>query len=266
MKIIGLFGASSAFGMGLGSLLKTKKKVNPMNTILHKADSRGKAFHGWLESYHTFSFANYYNPERMHFGALRVINDDVIAPSMGFGTHPHRDMEIISVPISGSLRHKDTLGNEYAIKKGEIQTMSAGHGIYHSEYNNSDKEEANFLQIWVLPKKLGIDPSYSQKEFKEAERKNKFQLVVSPDGRDNSASINQDAFFSLSNVEKGTQIEYKKYLDKNGVYLFVIDGSLKVGDTLLEKRDGIGIEAVDSITLEALEDVELLLMEVPMLG
>ena len=133
LKIIGLFGAFSAFGMGLGSLLKTKNKESLMNTILHKADSRGKAYHGWLESNFSFSFANYYNPKRMGFGALRVINDDIIAPSMGFGTHPHRDMEIISVPIYGSLRHKDTLGNEYAIKKGEIQTMSAGYGIYHSQ-------------------------------------------------------------------------------------------------------------------------------------
>jgi quercetin 2,3-dioxygenase len=214
LKIIGLFGAFSAFGMGLGSLLKTKNKESLMNTILHKADSRGKAYHGWLESNFSFSFANYYNPKRMGFGALRVINDDIIAPSMGFGTHPHRDMEIISVPIYGSLRHKDTLGNEYAIKKGEIQTMSAGYGIYHSEYNNSDKEDANFLQIWVLPKKLGIQPTYSQKQFEENQRKNKFQLIVSPDGRENSASINQDAFFSLSQLEKGKTLEYKNYLPK----------------------------------------------------
>lgn len=237
-----------------------------MNTIVHKAETRGKAFHGWLQSYHTFSFANYYNPSRMGFGALRVINDDIIAPATGFGTHPHRDMEIISVPISGALRHKDTLGNEYVIKKGEIQTMSAGTGIYHSEYNNSDQEDAQFLQIWVLPKKLGIQPNYSQKEFSVSDRTNGFQLVVSPDGREDSVSINQDAFFSLSNLEKGKKIDYKRYLKGNGAYLFVIDGSLKVGDTILNARDGLGVEDFESLSLEALDDAEILLMEVPMIG
>jgi redox-sensitive bicupin YhaK (pirin superfamily) len=237
-----------------------------MNTIVHKAETRGKAFHGWLQSYHTFSFANYYNPSRMGFGALRVINDDIIAPATGFGTHPHRDMEIISVPISGALRHKDTLGNEYVIKKGEIQTMSAGTGIYHSEYNNSDQEDAQFLQIWVLPKKLGIQPNYSQKEFSVLDRTNGFQLVVSPDGREDSVSINQDAFFSLSNLEKGKKIDYKRYLKGNGAYLFLIDGSLKVEDTILNARDGLGVEDFETLSLEALDDAEILLMEVPMMG
>jgi len=245
---------------------KTKNKGSLMNAVVHKAETRGKAFHGWLQSHHTFSFANYYNPDRMGFGALRVINDDIIAPSMGFGTHPHKDMEIISVPISGSLKHKDTLGNEYVIKKDEIQTMSAGNGIYHSEYNASESDNAEFLQIWVLPKKLGIEPSYSQKEFKDSDRNNGFQLVVSPDGRNDSVSINQDAFFSLTNLEKGKKLDYKKYLGKNGVYLFVIDGSLKVGDTVLKTRDGIGIEDADNLPLEALDNAEVLVMEVPMMG
>lgn len=237
-----------------------------MNTIVHKAETRGQAFHGWLQSHHTFSFANYYNPSRMGFGALRVINDDIIAPAMGFGTHPHRDMEIISVPISGSLKHKDTLGNEYVIRIGEIQTMSAGYGIYHSEYNASEKEDANFLQIWVLPKKLGIEPAYSQKEFKETDRENNFQLIVSPDGRENSVSINQDAFFSLTRMEKGKNLDYQRYLKGNGVYLFVIDGSVKVGDIVLNVRDGLGVEDFESLPLEALDNAEVLLMEVPMMG
>jgi redox-sensitive bicupin YhaK (pirin superfamily) len=237
-----------------------------MNMIVHKAESRGKMFHGWLQSYHTFSFANYYNPDRMGFGTLRVINDDIIAPAMGFGTHPHKDMEIISIPISGALKHKDTLGNEYVIEKGEIQTMSAGYGIYHSEYNASEKEDANFLQIWVLPKILGIEPAYSQKEFKEIDRENNFQLIVSPDGRDNSVSINQDAFFSLTRMEKGTNLDYKCYLQGNGIYLFVIDGSVKVRGTVLNARDGLGIEGFENLTFEALDITEVLLMEVPMMG
>jgi redox-sensitive bicupin YhaK (pirin superfamily) len=166
-----------------------------METVLHKSNTRGVADHGWLNSYHSFSFANYYNPERMGFGALRVINDDTVAPSMGFGTHPHRDMEIISIPLSGELKHKDTIGNDFVIKPGEVQTMSAGTGIMHSEYNNSEKDDVNFLQIWVMPKQNGIAPAYSQKDFNSEERENAFQLVVSPDGRNNSATINQDAFF-----------------------------------------------------------------------
>jgi len=177
---------------------------------LHKADTRGIANHGWLNSHHTFSFASYFNPERMGFGTLRVINDDVVAPSMGFGTHPHQNMEIISLPLRGALKHKDTMGNSHVIKKGEVQAMSAGTGVSHSEYNNSKTEDVNFLQIWVMPKKLNIAPNYSQKEFSAEQRKNKFQLVVSPDGRENTVSINQDAFFSLSDLKEGKTIEYKE--------------------------------------------------------
>lgn len=236
------------------------------NKTLHKANTRGGANHGWLQSQHTFSFASYYNPERMNFGTLRVINDDIIAPTMGFGTHPHQNMEIISVPISGALRHKDTMGNEYVIKKGEIQTMSAGSGVAHSEYNASDKEDANFLQIWVLPKKMNITPNYSQKVFSEKERENNFQLVVSPDGRKESAQINQDAFFSLLTLEAGKSINYQKYLEENGVYFFVIDGSLKIADESLSPRDGLGIEGEDNLKITASEKVVLLVMEVPLLS
>lgn len=235
-----------------------------MENVVHKADTRGVADHGWLHSHHTFSFASYFNPERMGFGALRVINDDVVAPSMGFGTHPHQNMEIISVPLSGGLKHKDTMGNEYVIRKGEVQAMSAGIGIAHSEYNNSPDDDVNFLQIWVLPKKMDITPNYSQKEFKEVERENKFQLVVSPDGRENSVEINQDAFFSLIKIEAGKQLEYSKYLQDNGVYFFVLEGDVNVDGQLLNRRDGLGIEGKDQISLKSDKEVELLVMEVPM--
>lgn len=219
-----------------------------MENVLHKAETRGVADHGWLHSHHTFSFANYFHPERM-----------------GFGTHPHQNMEIISVPLSGSLKHKDTMGNDFVIRKGEVQAMSAGTGIAHSEYNNSADEDVNFLQIWVLPKKMDITPNYSQKEFSLDDRKNKLQLVVSPDGRDNSVEINQDAFFSLLTLDEGESLEYKNYLNENGVYFFVIDGELSVGDHLLQKRDGLGQEDGSSHQLNASKKTELLIMEVPML-
>lgn len=235
-----------------------------MESILHKANTRGVADHGWLNSHHTFSFANYYNPERMGFGALRVINDDVVAPTMGFGTHPHQNMEIISVPLKGSLKHKDTMGNDFVIKKGEVQAMSAGTGIAHSEYNNSDKDDVNFLQIWVMPKEMNIHPRYSQKEFSEENRNNQFQLVVSPDGRDYSVLINQDAFFSLAKIEKGKTLDYKNYLPENGVYIFVIEGEVSVDDHILSKRDGLGVQGKENSILKASLDSEVLMMEVPM--
>jgi len=234
-----------------------------MKTTLHKASTRGVAEHDWLESHHTFSFADYYNPERIHFGTLRVLNDDIIAPSMGFDTHPHNNMEIISVPISGALRHKDSMGNEYVIKKNEVQTMSAGTGVLHSEYNASDLENANFLQIWVLPKKQNINPSYSQKYFPEEGHINRPQLIVSPDGREGSAQINQDAYFSKMVLTKDRQFTYSKYEKGNGVYLFVIDGDLRVNNIILNQRDGLGIEGEDKFEICADSDSEVLIMEVP---
>lgn len=235
-----------------------------MNSILHRANTRGVANHGWLNSYHTFSFTNYYNPERMGFGTLRVINDDIVAPSMGFGTHPHQNMEIISVPIRGALKHKDTMGNEHIIKKGEIQAMSAGTGLQHSEYNHSPKEDVNFLQIWVLPKKRNIKPNYSQKEFPEEARQNKLQLIVSPDGRENTVEVNQDAFFSLVKLDEGKEISYSKYQKQNGVYFFVIDGKVDVNGESLDLRDGLGNESMDNFKLSSKSQSEVLIMEVPM--
>lgn len=237
-----------------------------MNAVLHKANTRGVAHHGWLNSHHTFSFANYYNPKRMGFGALRVINDDIVAPSHGFGTHPHKNMEIISVPLKGTLKHEDTMGNKHVIKKGEIQAMSAGTGLYHSEYNNSPKEDVNFLQIWILPKKINIKPNYSQKEFNESARVNNFQLIVSPDGRDNTVEVNQDAYFTLVKLDGKKELQYSKYQKENGVYFFVIDGNLKVNGEALSKRDGLGLENVDDIKMATNSKSEILIIEVPMLN
>jgi redox-sensitive bicupin YhaK (pirin superfamily) len=234
-----------------------------MKANLHTANSRGHANHGWLKSYHSFSFANYFNPERMGYKALRVINDDYIAASEGFGTHPHKDMEIITIPLKGKLRHKDTMGNETVISSGEVQLMSAGTGIYHSEYNDTSDEEVNMLQIWVLPKKLGIEPRYDQKKYHLEDRTNKWQLVVSPDGREGSVEINQDAFFSMTNLIKGNSLSYERKLDKNGIYLFVIEGEVKVGDTVLHTRDALTIDNQSYIELAASADSNLLLIEVP---
>lgn len=230
---------------------------------LHQAQTRGFADHGWLKSHHTFSFADYYNPERMGFGVLRVINDDSIDGGMGFGTHPHRDMEIISIPLEGAIAHKDSTGTSSVIKKGEVQIMSAGTGILHSEFNANEAEAAKFLQIWVLPKKSGVKPRYEQKAFNTEERQNTLQLVVSPDGRDGSVSINQDAFFSLANLKSGKELTYQSFLNGNGVYLFLISGSVEVNGEILKARDGLGIEDFDSLDIKAHSDSEVLLMEVP---
>jgi redox-sensitive bicupin YhaK (pirin superfamily) len=235
-----------------------------MEKVLHKAGTRGKADHGWLKSHHTFSFASYFNPSRMGFGALRVINDDVIEPSTGFGTHPHNNMEIISIPLSGALKHKDTMGNDFVIRKGEVQVMTAGTGVAHSEYNHSDEEDANFLQIWVMPKEINVEPSYSQKEFDESGRDNQFQLLVSPDGREGSVSINQDAYFSLARLSEGQSLTYKAYQEGNGAYFFLLDGELTLAGEKLEKRDGLGLPHLEEVELVATADSEVLVMEVPM--
>ena len=235
-----------------------------MEAQVHKSNSRGSANHGWLKSQHSFSFANYYNPERMGFGTLRVINDDVVAPSMGFGTHPHRDMEIISIPLSGALRHKDTMGNDFVIRKGEVQAMSAGTGIAHSEYNNSSTEETNFLQIWVIPEKQGTTPSYSQKAFDPNERQGEFQLVVSPDGRKDSVKIGQQAYFSLIDLKDKEDATYEKYNAQNGVYLFIIEGSLEIENYQLNRRDGLEFKGDSPLNLKAMGNAEVLIMEVPL--
>ena len=235
-----------------------------MKTVYHKADTRGFADHGWLESHHTFSFANYYNPERMSFGVLRVLNDDQVASGMGFGTHPHRDMEIISIPLEGDLEHKDSMGTTAVIRNGEIQVMSAGTGVQHSEYNKNKDGLVKFLQIWVIPNKMNVTPRYDQISIKENEKINDFQQILSPNPNDEGVWIHQNAWFNLAKFEKGNAKEYRIHDAKNGVYVFVLKGSAKIDEQTLGTRDGFGIWETESFTLEALEDSEVLLMEVPM--
>ncbi len=231
---------------------------------IHPSHSRGKADHGWLKSHHTFSFADYFDPERMGFGTLRVINDDIIAPGMGFGTHPHRDMEIITIPTAGALAHKDSEGNSSVIRKGEVQIMSAGTGIRHSEFNASDSELSELLQIWVHPKVKNVKPRYEQKSFTPESRRNQFSLVVSPDGRESSVVINQDAFFSLADMEEGVELTYQAKLSGNGAYLFVLTGEISLNGMKLHARDGVGIDDLSCLELKALTQAEVLIMEVPL--
>lgn len=235
-----------------------------MKTIYHKADSRGHANHGWLNSYHTFSFANYHNPERINFGVLRVLNDDTVSGGMGFGQHPHRDMEIISIPLEGDLQHGDSMGSEGIIKKGEIQVMSAGTGIMHSEKNANSNKDVKFLQIWVIPKEQNIEPRYGQVSIEDNAKPNDFQQIISPNKDDEGTWIHQDAWFHLANFDQGIAKEYTVKKEGNGVYVFVIEGQAKIGDQILDQRDGLGITETDSFTLEALENSEILLMDIPM--
>ncbi len=233
--------------------------------IVHLANTRGMANHGWLQSAHTFSFADYYNPERMHFGALRVINDDTIEKGKGFGRHPHRDMEIITIPMEGSLKHEDSEGNIGVIARGEVQVMSAGTGIFHSEFSDPQLT-TKLLQIWVFPKLLNVKPRYDQKEYLLQERKDRFQLIVSPDGREQSLAINQDAFFSIAQVSKDSVLNYSPYLASNGAYLFIMSGSFEINGQVFHAKDGVGLESFKTISLKALnESCEILVMELPML-
>ncbi|MCG9879183.1 MAG: pirin family protein [Bacteroidia bacterium] len=233
-------------------------------TIFHKADTRGKANHGWLQSYHTFSFAHYHNPERMHFGVLRVLNDDTVAPGMGFGTHPHDNMEIISIPLEGDLEHKDSMGNVSVIRKGDIQIMSAGSGITHSEYNKNKDLPVKFLQIWVFPNKRNVTPRYDQITLNKEDRKNKFQQIISPNEADEGVWIHQNAWFHLGDLALGSAHNYQIKAEGNGLYIFVLSGQVKANGMDLNTRDGLGIWDCKSIEFTATTDCELLLMDVPM--
>ena len=235
-----------------------------MQKILYRSFTRGFVDHGWLKSYHTFSFADYHNPERMGFGLLRVFNDDVIEKSTGFGMHSHRNMEIISVPIYGELRHEDSMGNRFVIRKNEIQKMSAGAGVVHSEYNNSESESANFLQIWILPKKNNIDPFYGQKSYDEALKKNRIQYVVAPDERDGAIWMNQNAFVSLANLDKEKELDYKVNYEGNGVFVFIIAGEAEIEGETLKERDALGLSGKEVFNIRATKTTELLFIEVPM--
>lgn len=235
-----------------------------MSTIIHRSESRGRAEHGWLHSRHSFSFADYYNPERMGFGKLRVLNDDVVEAGMGFGTHPHDNMEIVSIPLSGSLRHQDSMGHVQQIRAGEIQVMSAGTGLTHSEYNGSDTGQVNFLQIWVMPKLHNVEPRYDQMAFDSEGRQNQFQVVVSPDGNKGSLVINQEAWFALADMDADRSVDYISHQNNHGVYLFVIDGRVEVGGEILSNRDAMGVSHGPSLEIKAQTSVRILAIEVPM--
>lgn len=234
-----------------------------MKIVVDRAGSRGYANHGWLKTYHTFSFANYYNPKRMHFGMLRVLNDDSVAPGEGFDMHPHQNMEVVSIPLKGYLRHGDNIQNSEVITPGDIQVMSAGTGIVHSEFNDSREEWLEFLQIWVFPRKENLPPRYQSYDIRSTQEKNKLSLIISPD-KDAPASIEQDAWFSLGRIEAGQVKEYTLHKPGNGVYLFVIEGEVEVNNTALSKRDGAGFWETENLTLEVLKDSFLLLIEIPM--
>jgi redox-sensitive bicupin YhaK (pirin superfamily) len=236
-----------------------------METIYYPANERGHNDIGWLKANFSFSFGPYYNPDKVHFGALRVLNDDVIAGGTGFGTHPHDNMEIITIPITGALEHKDSMGSIGVIQSGEVQVMSAGSGVTHSEYNHSKTEAANTLQIWLFPKVRNIKPRYDQKNFNDKLKLNELTTLISPEKNEETLWINQDATFSIGDFEPGKKINYEVKIPGNGVYIFVIDGSAKVGDTNLNKRDGLGVYDISSFTIETEAQSRLLLMEIPML-
>jgi redox-sensitive bicupin YhaK (pirin superfamily) len=235
-----------------------------MKKTVHRSDTRGLADHGWLKSRHTFSFAGYHNAERQHFGVLRVLNDDIVQGGQGFGTHGHDNMEIISIPLRGSLAHKDSTGRSEIIRTGDVQIMSAGTGIRHSEFNPSPNEQVNFLQIWIFPKTRDIDPRYEQKSFDPAVFKNRLQEVVSPLEREEAVWINQDAHLFIGHLDPGTEINYDLQLETNGLYLFVLEGDVEVAGETLGRRDAIGIEDTDAVTIKAATDAQVLLIDVPM--
>jgi len=235
-----------------------------MKLTIHRSGCRGHADHGWLKSWHSFSFANYYNPDRMHFGALRVLNDDIIEAGMGFGTHPHDNMEIITIVLGGELEHRDSMGNGTVIRPGEVQVMSAGTGIQHSEFNHSAENEASLLQIWVFPDQKNVEPRYGQAKFQEDEMAGKWRTVVSPDGVDDSLWIHQQAWFSLGNFDADSSIHYELKKHGNLIYLFLISGEVEVGAESLKQRDALCIEQIDGkVNLKIKMDSKLLLMEIP---
>ncbi len=235
-----------------------------MNTVLHKADTRGHANHGWLDSHHSFSFASYYNPERVHFGVLRVLNDDKVAPGRGFGTHPHDNMEIISIPLEGDLEHKDSMGNSAVIKQGDVQVLSAGTGIYHSEYNKNSDREVKFLQIWVFPREQGVKPRYDQVSIKDLEKQNELYQVLSPNKDDDGVWIHQDAWFHIGTFDQTTEANYEIRKPGNGVYAFVLDDDAEIAGQNLSTRDALGVWDTEKVTLKANSGTRVLFMEVPM--
>lgn len=235
-----------------------------MKTIVQKSAERGTADYGWLKPNYYFSFSQYYNPHRIHFGLLRVLNDDYVAGGGGFPPHPHDNMEIVTIPLSGALQHKDSTGGQGIIRAGDIQIMSAGTGVQHSEFNASATEPVTLFQVWIFPKKKNIEPRYDQRSFDTAGRINQWQIIVSPRPEDNALWINQDARFSLSRLSPGSNLTYENAFSGNGIYAIVISGSADISGQTLHKRDAIGIWETDSFTVKAVEETELLIIEVPM--
>jgi quercetin 2,3-dioxygenase len=235
-----------------------------MKTVFHPASERGDNDFGWLYARHSFSFGQWYNADKVHFGALRVLNDDIVQGGGGFPTHPHDNMEIVTIPLIGALAHKDSSGGDGIIKSGDVQIMSAGTGIRHSEFNASANEAVNLLQLWVFPKQKNIKPRYDQRNFDIADRKNTWQMVVSPNENDNALWINQDARFALSHITAGSAIDYKTMFEGNGMYIFVIEGSVEAEGNVVNKRDAIGVWETGSVTIKASTNADVLVVEVPM--
>ena len=234
------------------------------NTFLHKAATRGHADHGWLNAYHSFSFASWYNPDRVQFGVLRVLNDDTVAPGMGFGTHPHNNMEIITIPLEGDLAHKDSMGNTETIKTGDVQVMSAGTGVKHSEFNPNADKQTKLFQIWLFPKVRNVAPRYQQITLDVAEQKNNFAQILSPNADDEGVWIHQDAWFYLADFDKDFSKTYSLKKEGNGMYVFVISGNITVDGQELETRDGLGITDFDTLEIQATSNAKFLMMEIPM--
>ena len=240
------------------------KEIKTMNSVIHKANTRGHADHGWLKANHSFSFANYYNPDRMNFGVIRVLNDDSIAPERGFGTHPHDNMEIITIPLEGDLKHKDNMGNGTVIKNGDIQVMSAGTGITHSEFNANNDSHCKLLQIWLFPNKKNVTPRYDQISISTLSKKNKLYQILSPNKNDEGVWIHQNAWFHIGKYDSKSKDEYSLNDKENGIYLFVIDGEININDQRLSKRDGMGLWNLSQINFDAEANSRLLVMEVPL--
>lgn len=236
-----------------------------MQKIIHRENDRGHVDFGWLKSAHSFSFGQYFDPEKVNFGALRVLNDDQVAGGQGFGRHAHDNMEIVSIPLAGILSHQDSMGNVRNIETGEVQIMSAGKGVKHSEFNGDQKDPVKFLQVWVLPNEQNITPTYEQKSYLHLDRHNKFVTIVSPDvSNPDTVHIHQDAYFNIADLDEGNTISYTVHSERNGIYLFVLEGKVSVANETLERRDGIGIYDSAKIDIEAAYNAKLLLIEVPM--
>lgn len=234
------------------------------NSKIFPSSERGSVNFGWLQSHHSFSFGSYYNPERIHFGALRVLNDDKVAPGMGFSKHPHENMEIISIPLSGGLKHRDSMGNETVIQEGEVQIMSAGTGVQHSEMNNSHHDSVEFLQIWIFPDKKDLNPSYGQVNYRENWKENVFNVLVSPSGEENSLRIHQNAWLSMAEFDENQKISYHLHDDENGVFFFLLSGELTINATLLTERDALEVIGKSENYIDVKTKSRLLVIEVPL--